>query len=518
MNKTDNSRSELDSSPAGTPLPPGQLQELVRTVARAVVLHPRNPPMSPLSACVKRPLNSLENNAGDTSVQREGGKHPLFQDSLNPPLGEYWAVSTGYAVYPTLSVGDLATDSNPLDSMVPSASLFHLISKSPSAISALKGPSPSISSLSSAPQETPSQKAPSVEPLVVESLAAFSEAKVQALDLEVAALNGDTSIQPFLEIELHPAVKEADVDRLSQETGELKTSELSAGELENYSPIGGSTGDRSMSVDNCSKTEDWMDYMPNLTSDGELAAIFSDPSLVALPPDSEPSNGQSTHDESAASDRLQEESEADSELHATAKSTFQVKLSELISAQGHVQQTDTSAGAPETSVARIPAETLCPSPIRQSEPIRHFDLEEFLNAAVRQEEMVDPTQRQQEIQTEVHDLRGKIDIMELREEKLHIKMSNFVCEIDQLNEQNALLENLVQDLPDIYRRKFRERMKPIRERIARIQKENLRLHEDINWLTQKLAENALPPAENRRTIKLPKFGRRLPLLPNAVGQ
>jgi hypothetical protein len=120
---------------------------------------------------------------------------------------------------------------------------------------------------------------------------------------------------------------------------------------------------------------------------------------------------------------------------------------------------------------------------------------------------------------QVHSLQGQLDIWELREEKLKLQLTNYLNEIDQLNEQNRLLELLVQELPLLYRRKFHERLQPIKDRIAHIQSENLRLHLELDWLSQKLAENALPRDRPKRwTPQLPNIGRRIPLLTSSSGR
>ncbi|MEO0354105.1 MAG: hypothetical protein AAF268_04710 [Cyanobacteria bacterium P01_A01_bin.3] len=242
---------------------------------------------------------------------------------------------------------------------------------------------------------------------------------------------------------------------------------------------------------------EWMDFQPSLLSEDELAVIYSE-SLEAM--------------NDLLPDALEEDIVEDA---VSAGSEFQLKLAENVAAEnveeedlGVAPALEESSSTAQTEPYVVDAHSFTPPPLETAHQ----------SAMLEFAEQPEPN-RKQEMQTEVHGLRGQIDILELREEKLHLQLGNFVNEIDQLNEQNVLLEKLVQELPDLYRKKFHDRMKPIKERIARIQEENLRLHADIDWLTQKLAANVLPPApEERRLIKLPSFGRRLPLLPDAVGQ
>ena len=306
------------------------------------------------------------------------------------------------------------------------------------------------------------------------------------------------------------------MDRLSPADTELEAME----DLDTVSIDESSPGDRPVVVEGSSDSQDWMEFSSSMLSDDELTVIYSEPSDMETNQAPEISNAAETTAIPEASDPGEEaRADDDIETAVTPANMLEVKLTDLITAEHPTRDANAATSSDEENTAEPPLEAeASPFSIRQPEPIPQFDLEEFLKASARRDRRDEMPERKQELKAEMHELRGQIDILELREEKLHLQMSNYVCEIDQLNEQNVLLENLVQDLPDIYRRKFRERMKPIRERIARIQEENIRLHEDIDCLAQKLAENALPPAENRRLIKLPSFGRRLPMLPNAVGQ
>ena len=231
-------------------------------------------------------------------------------------------------------------------------------------------------------------------------------------------------------------------------------------------------------------TPAWMEFQPSLLSEDELAVIYSE-SLEAM--------------NNLLPDALEDEIVEDS---VAVGSEFQLELDNVVEGR---QAEEGAESVPAEGVERPAAHArfFTPPPFEET----------------REPKCQAKPNLQRELRTEMHGLRGQIDILELREEKLSLQLGNFVNEIDQLNEQNVLLEKLVQELPDLYRKKFHDRMKPIKERIARIQEENLRLHADIDWLTQKLAANVLPPApEERRLIKLPSFGRRLPLLPDAVGQ
>ncbi|MGK7907668.1 MAG: hypothetical protein AB4040_10640 [Synechococcus sp.] len=316
---------------------------------------------------------------------------------------------------------------------------------------------------------------------------------------------------------------------------------------DNEEEICGDTVSESTSTDN---NPEWMEYQPSLLTEEELAVIYDDSLGAESAPkrsveqgvesnvngvgamvleNSEqnmgavdsPSGGYELCKEGVSEPISGEGDTISSDSMAVASLPLDSEPIEnlMVEKEAAIEQVDevvTAFGVNAEEIGSDVASQAMPLPASSQTPIPipQFDPQHFVPPPARLQES-----RKREIQAEMHGLRGQIDLLELREEKLHLQMQNYVSEIDQLNEQTVLLEKLVQEMPDIYREKFRARMKPIQERIAKIQEENLRLHDDVDWLTQKLAENALPPApESRHLIKLPSFGRRLPLLPNAVGQ
>ncbi|GAP99181.1 Npun_F5560 family protein [Leptolyngbya sp. NIES-2104] len=73
----------------------------------------------------------------------------------------------------------------------------------------------------------------------------------------------------------------------------------------------------------------------------------------------------------------------------------------------------------------------------------------------------------------------------------------------ELTERSKMLEQVVQELPKVYRQKFAERMQPVREKVAMIQRENRQLHAELQSVNYRLA------VKNRRNghLDLPTFPR-----------
>ncbi|NES83305.1 MAG: hypothetical protein F6K10_18910 [Moorea sp. SIO2B7] len=77
--------------------------------------------------------------------------------------------------------------------------------------------------------------------------------------------------------------------------------------------------------------------------------------------------------------------------------------------------------------------------------------------------------------------------------------------VQELTDRSRMLEQVVQELPQIYRRKFAERMIPVKEKVERLQRENRQLHAELQSVSYRLA------VKSRRTtskIDLPEFVHR----------
>ncbi|MBF2083235.1 Npun_F5560 family protein [Thermoleptolyngbya sp. C42_A2020_037] len=75
--------------------------------------------------------------------------------------------------------------------------------------------------------------------------------------------------------------------------------------------------------------------------------------------------------------------------------------------------------------------------------------------------------------------------------------------VQELTDRSRMLEQVVQELPHIYRQKYLERLQPIKEKVAQIQQENRRLHAELQSVSYRLA------VRTRRVtqIDLPSFPR-----------
>ena len=59
--------------------------------------------------------------------------------------------------------------------------------------------------------------------------------------------------------------------------------------------------------------------------------------------------------------------------------------------------------------------------------------------------------------------------------------------VQELTDRNQMLEQVLQELPQVYRNKFEERMAPVREKVATLQRENRQLQAELQSVTYRLA-------------------------------
>jgi hypothetical protein len=76
--------------------------------------------------------------------------------------------------------------------------------------------------------------------------------------------------------------------------------------------------------------------------------------------------------------------------------------------------------------------------------------------------------------------------------------------IQEMGDRNRMLEQVVQELPNIYRAKFAERIVPIKQKIEALQKENRQLHIELQSLSFRLSGRTRRPAAAQQRLELPR--------------
>jgi len=75
--------------------------------------------------------------------------------------------------------------------------------------------------------------------------------------------------------------------------------------------------------------------------------------------------------------------------------------------------------------------------------------------------------------------------------------------VQDLNTRNSLLEQAIQELPEAYRQRFAERIRPVRQKLVMLQQENRQLHTRLQNVSYRLAIRTRYPKQ----VELPNFSR-----------
>ncbi len=82
-----------------------------------------------------------------------------------------------------------------------------------------------------------------------------------------------------------------------------------------------------------------------------------------------------------------------------------------------------------------------------------------------------------------------------------VKISTLEESMSGLSDRSQMLEKVVQELPNVYRQKFAERMAPVKEKVVQIQQENRKLHAELQSVSYRLAMRSRQAGQ----LDLPSF-------------
>ncbi|HEY9848287.1 MAG TPA: Npun_F5560 family protein [Leptolyngbyaceae cyanobacterium] len=74
--------------------------------------------------------------------------------------------------------------------------------------------------------------------------------------------------------------------------------------------------------------------------------------------------------------------------------------------------------------------------------------------------------------------------------------------VQELTDRSRMLEQVVQELPQVYRQKFAERLAPVKEKMAQLQRENRQLQAELQSLNYRLA---IKSRQSGGKLDLPSF-------------
>ncbi|MEO1147139.1 MAG: Npun_F5560 family protein [Cyanobacteria bacterium J06638_22] len=107
------------------------------------------------------------------------------------------------------------------------------------------------------------------------------------------------------------------------------------------------------------------------------------------------------------------------------------------------------------------------------------------------------------LREQLHGVEQQVSFYQNQLESRDTEIHQLRQTVKDLGDRSQMLERVVQEMPQVYRQKFAERLSPIKEKVALIQQENRRLHAELQSVSYRLA------VRNRRVshIDLPSFPR-----------
>jgi chromosome segregation ATPase len=107
------------------------------------------------------------------------------------------------------------------------------------------------------------------------------------------------------------------------------------------------------------------------------------------------------------------------------------------------------------------------------------------------------SQQIQQVEEQVTFYQGEMDARDAEIDRLR-------ASVKQLSDRSQMLEQVLRELPQIYRQKFAERLIQVRDKVARLQQDNRQLQAKLQSANYRLA--ARTPKKN---LELPSFPRQV---------
>ncbi len=118
-------------------------------------------------------------------------------------------------------------------------------------------------------------------------------------------------------------------------------------------------------------------------------------------------------------------------------------------------------------------------------------------------------QHQEEVRSlrdQMHDLEEQVTFYQAQIEARDAETHHLRQTTQELTDRTRMLEQVVQELPRIYKEKFAERMNAVKDRVAKIQQENRELQAELQSTSYRLAMRNRQGSNN---LDLPTFPREM---------
>lgn len=90
------------------------------------------------------------------------------------------------------------------------------------------------------------------------------------------------------------------------------------------------------------------------------------------------------------------------------------------------------------------------------------------------------------LQAQIADIEEQVQFYQKQISTRDQEIYQLQSKIQALTDKNQTLEKMLHDLPELYRQKFVQRMKPVKEKVQQLQRENQQLQAQVQTLTYRL--------------------------------
>ena len=94
----------------------------------------------------------------------------------------------------------------------------------------------------------------------------------------------------------------------------------------------------------------------------------------------------------------------------------------------------------------------------------------------------------QMLRTQLEEVEKQVEFYQAQIEQRDTELYAQRQAVQELTDRASTLERVVQELPEIYKEKFSERLQPVEERVAQLQRENRQLHAELQSVNYRLAQ------------------------------
>lgn len=109
----------------------------------------------------------------------------------------------------------------------------------------------------------------------------------------------------------------------------------------------------------------------------------------------------------------------------------------------------------------------------------------------------------QMLRTQLEEVEKQVEFYQAQIEQRDLELYAQRQAVQELTDRASTLERVVQELPEIYKEKFAERLQPVEERVAQLQRENRQLHAELQSVNYRLAQRMKMNTPD--TVDLPAF-------------